>query len=81
MAGEYDEFVERLESIAADLDELAFDRLREAVADGEVTRPAADKQLMQARRAIEKAAAVLRRIDRTDGLTLSEVPGGPDGQT
>jgi uncharacterized protein (DUF885 family) len=64
--GEYDEFVERLESIAADLDELAFDRLREAVADGEIARPTADKQLMQARRAIEKAADVLRRIDQTD---------------
>ncbi len=66
MTGEYDEFVGRLESIAADLDELAFDRLREAVADGEVARPAADKQLMQARRAIEKAADLLRRIDQTD---------------
>jgi hypothetical protein len=59
----YGNLVERLESIAADLDEMAFDRLREAVADGEVTRPADDKQLMQARRAIEKAAAVLRQLD------------------
>ena len=65
MTGEYATFVERLESVAADLDELAFDRLREAVADGEVTRPADDKQLMQARRAIEKAAAVLRQLDET----------------
>ncbi|HYN34479.1 MAG TPA: hypothetical protein VES40_17780 [Ilumatobacteraceae bacterium] len=63
MTGEYDEFVQRLESIAADLDEVAFDRLREAVADGEVTRPPEDKKLMQARRAIEKAAAVLRQLD------------------
>ena len=59
------EMVERLESLADDLDELAFDRLREAVADGEVTRPAHDKRLMQARRAIEKAAAVLRQLDET----------------
>ncbi len=65
MTGEYAAFVERLEAIAADLDEMAFDRLREAVADGEVTRPAEDKQLMQARRAIEKAAAVLRQLDET----------------
>jgi hypothetical protein len=35
------------------------------VADGEVTRPTADKQLMQARRAIEKAAGVLRQLDET----------------
>ena len=59
------EMVARLESIAADIDELAFDRLRESVADGEVTRPADDKRLMQARRAIEKAAGVLRQLDET----------------
>jgi len=65
MMGEYASLVERLESIAADLDEMAFDRLREAVADGEATRPADDKKLMQARRAIEKAAGVLRQLDGT----------------
>jgi hypothetical protein len=63
--GQYGTLVERLESIAADLDEMAFDRLREAVADGEVVRPTDDKKLMQARRAIEKAAAVLRQLDET----------------
>jgi hypothetical protein len=65
MTGEYSSFVERLEAIAVDLDEVAFDRLREAVADGEVARPLDDKKLMQARRAIEKAAAVLRQLDET----------------
>ena len=65
MTGDYEEFIERLEAIAADLDELAFDRLREAVADGEVTRPPDDKKLMQARRAIEKAAVVLRQLEET----------------
>lgn len=65
MSGDHGHLVERLESVAADLDEMAFDRLREAVADGEVTRPADDKKLMQARRAIEKAAAVLRQLDET----------------
>jgi len=63
--GEYSGLIERLESVAADLDEMAFDRLREAVADGELTRPADDKKLMQARRAIEKAAGVLRQLDET----------------
>lgn len=63
MMHDYAGLVERLESIAADLDDMAFDRLREAVADGAVTRPADDKKLMQARRAIEKAAAVLRQLD------------------
>ncbi len=63
--GEFDDLIERLESVAADLDELAFDRLREAVADGEISRPPDDKKLMQARRAIEKAVAVLRQLDDT----------------
>jgi hypothetical protein len=63
--GDYATLVERLVSIAADLDEMAFDRLREAVADGEVARPGDDKKLMQARRAIEKAAGVLRQLDET----------------
>lgn len=61
--GDYGVLIDRLESVAADLDEIAFDRLREAVADGDVGRPAGDKELMQARRAIEKAVAVLRRLD------------------
>jgi hypothetical protein len=65
MTGEYAALVDRLEAIAAELDEMAFDRLREAMADGEVARPVDDKKLMQARRAIEKAAAVLRQLDET----------------
>ena len=65
MMGEYASLVDRLEAIAADLDEMAFDRLREALAEGEVTRPDDDKKLMQARRAIEKAAGVLRQLDHT----------------
>ena len=63
--GEYASLVDRLEAIAADLGEMAFDRLREALAEGEVTRPVDDKKLMQARRAIEKAAGVLRQLDHT----------------
>ena len=63
--GDYDRLVERLEAIGEELDEIAFDRLREAVADGELARPTDDKKLMQARRAIEKAAGVLRQLDET----------------
>ena len=65
MSGDSGALFARLETSAAALDEMAFDRLREAVADGEVVRPAVDKKLMQARRAIEKAAAVLRQLDET----------------
>lgn len=63
ISGGFESLVDRLETVAADLDEMAFDRLREAVAEGEVTRPPEDKKLMQARRSIEKAAAILRALD------------------
>lgn len=62
---DYGRLVERLEAIGAELDDIAFDRLREAVADGELARPVDDRKLMQARRAIEKAAGVLRQLDET----------------
>lgn len=58
------ELADRLESIVADLDEIAFERLREAAADGATARPADDKELVKARRAVEKAAHVLRQLDR-----------------
>jgi hypothetical protein len=54
---------DRLESIVADLDEIAFDRLREAMAEGARTRPDSDKTITQARRAVEKAAHLLRGLD------------------
>ena len=60
---DYGTLADRLAAIAAELDEMAFDRLREAVADGEVERPDEDKKLMQARRSIEKAAGILRVLD------------------
>ena len=59
---EFDELAGRLESIVADLDDLAFERLREAVADGATSRPQSDKELTKARRAAEKAAHILRRL-------------------
>ncbi len=61
--GEFGSLADRLEALIADLDELAFDRLREAVADGATERPASDKELTKARRAAEKAALILRRLD------------------
>jgi len=59
----YEELAERLEAIVADLDELSFDLLQQAVADGAVQRPPADKTLTQARRAVEKAAGLLRQLE------------------
>lgn len=57
---------DRLRSILDDLDELAFDRLREAVADGATSRPTSDKELAKARRSVEKAMRVLEALDGTD---------------
>lgn len=56
---DYASLADRLRSVLDDLDELAFDQLREAVADGATTRPASDKELAKARRSVEKAARVL----------------------
>ena len=59
---DYDSLIERIEAIAADIDDMAFDQLREASADGAIGRPVSDRRLMQARRALEKAAEALRSI-------------------
>jgi hypothetical protein len=58
----YEDLAERLEAIGSELDELSFDLLQQAVADGATQRPAADKTLTQARRAVEKAAGLLRQL-------------------
>ena len=57
----YDDLAEQLEAIGAELDELSFDVLQEAVAEGATQRPPVDKTLTQARRAVEKAAQLLRQ--------------------
>ena len=59
---DYGSLADRLRTILDDLDELAFDRLREAVADGATSRPASDKELAKARRSVEKAVRVLESL-------------------
>jgi hypothetical protein len=59
VSGRYDRLVAQLEQVAADLDEMMFDDLREASAAGQ-GRPGDDKRMVQARRAVEKAASLLR---------------------
>ncbi|MET0326937.1 MAG: hypothetical protein ABW219_17105 [Ilumatobacteraceae bacterium] len=58
----YADLADRLEEIVGDLDELSFDLLQQAVADGATQRPPEDRTLTQARRSVEKAAALLRRL-------------------
>jgi hypothetical protein len=57
-----EELAGRLDSLAEDLADLALDRLRAAAADGDDPAPAVaeERRLTRARRAVEKAAALLR---------------------
>lgn len=61
--GEYDDLVERLQTIEEDLRDRAYDRLRDAASasdpDAQDAAKAEEKKLLQARRAIEKAIRAL----------------------
>ena len=59
----YDDLAGRLEAVVEDLDQLSFDLLQEAAAEGAGRRPEADRTVAQARRAAEKAARLLRGLD------------------
>jgi hypothetical protein len=50
---------ERLQAIADELADLALDRLSRALAEGATAPPAAERRLTRARRAVEKAVALL----------------------
>jgi len=63
VAGEFDDIRERLESIAEELADLGMQRLRESIDAGGSELPADEKRLTRARRAVEKAAYVLREPD------------------
>lgn len=58
MSGQYDDLIDRLQVVVDDLDQITFDQLREASAEGR-PRPVDDKRLTQARRAVEKAIYLL----------------------
>jgi hypothetical protein len=59
-----EELVSQLRSIEEQLRDLAYDRLREA-ANGDEDAKAQEKQLLVARRGIEKA---IRALDTTDRI-------------
>jgi type IV secretory pathway VirD2 relaxase len=63
----YDDLAERLDAIAADLAERAIGVLRAAVERGDDRRPDEERRLTQARRAVEKAAHLLRGLGDVDG--------------
>ena len=66
MAGEFDDIRGRLEAIAEELADLALVRLRESIDAGGTELPVDERRLTRARRAVEKAIAVLREPNDSD---------------
>jgi hypothetical protein len=65
MAGEFDDIRRRLEAISEELADLAIERLRESIDAGGAELPVDERRLTRARRAVEKAIAVLSEPDDT----------------
>lgn len=63
MAGEFEEIRQRLDAIAEELADLAIIRLRESIDAGGNELPVDERRLTKARRAVEKAANLLREPD------------------
>jgi hypothetical protein len=63
MANEFDDIRVRLEGIAEELTDLAIARLRDSIDAGGTELPVDERRLTRARRAVEKAAALLAEPD------------------
>ena len=63
MSGEFENLRVRLEQIAEELTDLAILRLRESIDAGGHELPVDEKRTTRARRAVEKAASILREPD------------------
>ena len=66
VADEFDDIRKRLESISEELADLAMERLRESIDVGGVELPVDERRLTRARRAVDKAVALLQEPDDTD---------------
>jgi hypothetical protein len=66
MAGEFQDIRGRLEAIAEELADLALVRLRESIDAGGYELPVDERRITRARRAVEKAAAILAEPDDHD---------------
>lgn len=66
MAGEFQDIRARLEAIAEELADLALERLRQSIDAGGSELPVDERRLARARRAVEKAAAILKEPDEGD---------------
>ena len=58
----FESLAEQLDAISEQIAETALDELKAALRRGEQKRPATERSLTQARRAVEKAAHLLRNI-------------------
>jgi len=59
----FESLAEQLDTISEQIAENALDELKAALRRGEQKRPARERTLTQARRAVEKAAHLLRALD------------------
>ena len=75
MAGEFEEIRHRLETIAEELADLAIARLRDSIDAGGSELPVDERRLTRARRAVEKAIAVLSEGD-AEGYAEGDAEGG-----
>jgi predicted ABC-type ATPase len=66
VAGEFEDIRQRLDQIAEELADLAMIRLRESIDAGGHELPVDERRLTRARRAVEKAASILRESDAAD---------------
>ena len=66
MAGEFEDIRRRLEEISEELADLGMERLRESIDAGGSELPVDERRLTRARRAVDKAAAILAEPDDRD---------------
>lgn len=68
MSPDVEELCGRLEQISEDLADLAIRRLRDSIDNGGDELPVDEKLITRARRAVEKAANLLRSTDGDPGF-------------
>jgi hypothetical protein len=66
MSEQIDQVVGSLKAISEELADMALAALKSAHAAGSTKRPDSEKNLTQARRAVEKAVGILSRVDSDD---------------
>lgn len=68
MAGEFDDLRARLQVISEELADLGMERLKQSIDAGGDELPVDERRLARARRAVEKAIAVLTEPDDLDAI-------------